>query len=230
MLQFSPKALLIRPNCVSKKLRLSAMLSSARYFHNSLNLNLQEYQINKTVRIPKSQMYDVIGDVEKYPEFVPYCTECIITDINNPINESVSPQSHLASKQDLSTSEGIDEFNAHKVGISKPKETKVLMKIKWNQYEDGFESHVLKTENEIHSWATNSDMFTELKCLWSVNEINTSNCNVGLRLIYNFQNPLYNYVSKGAGKFISKAMINAFLTRATKLHIDSQRKAQRNSQ
>ena len=175
-------------------------------------------------------MYDVIGDVEKYPEFVPYCTECIITDINNPIDESVSPQSHLASNQDLSTSEGIDEFNAHKVGISKPKETKVLMKIKWNQYEDGFESHVLKTENEIHSWATNSDMFTELKCLWSVNEINTSNCNVGLRLIYNFQNPLYNYVSKGAGKFISKAMINAFLTRATKLHIDSQRKAQRNSQ
>lgn len=147
----------------------------------------QEYTINRTVRLPKQRMYNTIGDVERYPEFVPYCTGCTVSE---PVKNADSQLS----------------------------ERKVFLKIKWNQYEDGFESMVAKTDDEIHSYAVNSDMFTELKCLWRVTELDDQKCNVEMKLVYHFQNPLYNLVSKGAGRLVSKAMITAFLNQAAKEH------------
>lgn len=143
----------------------------------------QEYVINRVVRVPKQRMYDTIGDVERYPEFVPYCTGC---DVH-------APEAGLGGRR-------------------------VYLKIKWKQFEDGFESIMSKSEDEIHSWAVNSEMFTELRCLWSVHALTETQCNVQLKLVYQFQNPLYNMVSQGAGRLVSRAMIAAFLGRAVKLH------------
>lgn len=33
----------------------------------------QDFKIKRMMRLPKQQMYEVVGDVSKYSEFVPYC-------------------------------------------------------------------------------------------------------------------------------------------------------------
>lgn len=39
----------------------------------------QDFRIKRVLRLPKSQMYSVVGDVAKYREFVPYCTDSRVT-------------------------------------------------------------------------------------------------------------------------------------------------------
>lgn len=38
----------------------------------------QEFCIQRVLRLPKRHMYEVVGDVEKYHEFVPYCLESTV--------------------------------------------------------------------------------------------------------------------------------------------------------
>lgn len=96
---------------------------------------------------------------------------------------------------------------------SNGKETSALLKVGWNQLEEQFESSVTYSDDQVVATAANNKMFEELQCEWTIREIQADQCMAALKLRFKFHNKLYDMVAQGAGKAVSKKMIDAFSKR-----------------
>lgn len=74
-----PYALSVRP-LISKCCTLSPTIPRRSFL--SLSDNLQKYKIKRVVKINPKVLYDVVADVHRYHEFIPYCQKSQITEVD----------------------------------------------------------------------------------------------------------------------------------------------------
>lgn len=100
---------------------------------------------------------------------------------------------------------------------SDDKHTTALLKVGWNNLEEQFESAVTYSDDQVIATAANNKMFEELQCEWTIREIQADQCMAALKLSFKFHNKLYDLVAQGAGKAVSKKMIDAFSKRGMEI-------------
>lgn len=59
---------------------------TARRSFLSLSGDLQKYKIKRMVKINPQVLYDVVADVHRYHEFIPYCQQSKITEVDGATN------------------------------------------------------------------------------------------------------------------------------------------------
>lgn len=127
-------------------------------------------------------MYEVVGDVEKYHEFVPYCLGSTITK--------------------------------HQSG---EKPAVAQLRIGWKNLDEKFESFVTYSDNTVLATASDNDMFKQLSSEWTIKDLNANQCSVALKLRFQFQNAIYDFMAQSAGGLVAKKMVEAFTKRASEL-------------
>lgn len=158
---------------------ISVNASFIRYLSTASS---QEFQIKRTLNIPKTVMYDTVGDVQRYQYFVPYClgSEVLKTENNVP--------------------------------------SWATLRIGWDRLDEKFDSKLEYTKDTVTAVAANNKIFKELYCKWTIIEVNATRCTAMLQLRFLFQNPLYNLLTQKFGQSIAKKMIEAFSTRSYELY------------
>ncbi|KAF5101816.1 hypothetical protein D0Z00_000678 [Geotrichum galactomycetum] len=78
----------------TRSVRPFANISACRVFYPvtarrsflSLSSDLQKYKIKRIVKIDPQVLYDVVADVHRYHEFIPYCQQSQITEVDAATN------------------------------------------------------------------------------------------------------------------------------------------------
>lgn len=155
-------------------------------FSSGSEPNLQTYQVTKRVNVTPEQMFNVVSNVSKYHEFVPFVEKSSITKKDPKSGLPVQGVLRVGWQQfDEEFTSKIDCVVNEKVAV---KSLTILL----------FNS--LNTE-----WS-----FKEIKS----SHIQEPSCEVQLNLKYSFKNPLYNAVSSMFSDQVTKIMIKAFEQRA----------------
>ena len=145
---------------------------------------LQEYQVKKVVNVSPSKMFEIVSDVSRYKEFVPF--------VEN---------SYISSKDAL----GLPTAAGLRVGWKQfDEEFQCKLRCQRDVLVIAESMSILVFDLLYTKW--------NLKEVKNVGT--TSSCEVTLDLKYSFKNPLYNTVSSLFSDQVSKIMINAFEERA----------------
>ncbi|CUM53896.1 unnamed protein product [Debaryomyces fabryi] len=180
---------LIRFGRVSSRLQAPCLSFLNRTFFTlpsfSSESSLQTYKVSKRVNVTPEQMFNVVSDVSKYHEFVPFVEKSLITK---------KDKSDLPLEGVLRVGwQQFDEEFTSKINcvLNEKVTVKSLTILLFNS---------LNTE-----WS-----FKEIKS----SHIREPSCEVELNLKYSFKNPLYNAVSSMFSDQVTKIMIKAFEQRA----------------
>lgn len=155
-------------------------------FSSGSEPNLQTYKVTKRVNVTPEQMFNVVSNVSKYHEFVPFVEKSSIT--------KKDPKSDLPVEGVLRVGwQQFDEEFTSKIHcvLNERVAVKSLTILLFNS---------LNTE-----WN-----FKEMKS----SHIKEPSCEVELNLKYSFKNPLYNAISSMFSDQVTKIMIKAFEQRA----------------
>lgn len=153
---------------------------------STLNSEPQSHKVSERINVSPEQIYNVVADVAKYHEFVPFCEESFINS-RDENNEPTEAGLRVGWKQ-------FDEKFTCKLQCT-PSE-KIIA-----------ESITILLFHNLHcQW-----VFKPVK---NLGVINPSGCQIDLTLKYNFKNPLYNTVSSMFADQVSKIMLKAFRQRA----------------
>lgn len=145
---------------------------------------LQKYQVKKVVNVPPSKMFEIVSDVSKYKEFVPFVED-----------------SYISNKDAL----GLPTAAGLRVGWKQfDEEFQCKLRCQRDVLVIAESMSILLFELLYTKWN-----LREVK-----NVGTSSSCEVTLALKYSFKNPLYNTVSSLFSDQVSKIMINAFEERA----------------
>jgi coenzyme Q-binding protein COQ10 len=116
-------------------------------------------------------VFDVVRDVGRYGEFVPFCVGCRVL----PDDENVSPNPNNCFDS--------TEFRAEMTGG--------FMKLT-----DSYVSLVKATPYSlIEAEAIDSDLFRHLKTVWKFEEISESECMVEFDVEFEFKSHIYAYIA-----------------------------------
>mmetsp|Transcript_6618 Transcript_6618/g.8340 ORF Transcript_6618/g.8340 Transcript_6618/m.8340 type:complete len:210 (+) Transcript_6618:7797-8426(+) len=154
-------------------------------FSSGPESGVQTYKVSKRVNVTPEQMFNVVSDVSKYHEFVPFVEKSLITK-KDKLELPLEGVLRVGWQQ-------FDEEFTSKINCV-PNE-KVTVK-----------SLTILLFNSLHTeWS-----FKEIKS----SHIREPSCEVELNLKYSFKNPLYNAVSSMFSDQVTKIMIKAFEQRA----------------
>lgn len=151
------------------------------------------FRVTKKINVPPSLLFDVVSDVSKYTEFVPFVTQAFVNEYDGATKLPSEAGLRIGWQQ-------FDEKFTCKLSCSQDKQV-IAESIT-----------MLLFENLYNEWN-----FKEVKNRFT-NELST---HVELLLKYKFKNPLYNTVSSLFQKQVSDIMIKAFEERAMELKVKS---------
>lgn len=184
--------------CYQKIRQLSLMLSIKRTSGRRLFFNLarnvddfQTYRITKRVNVPPNMLFEVVSDVNKYKDFIPFVTESFVSKYD--------PTSKLPSEAGFRVGwKEYDELFTCKVDCTQ--DQRVFSK----------SLTTLVFEDLQNEWT-----FRPIKNNFT-NEVSTE---ASLSLKYRFKNPIYNTVASLFQSRVSEIMIEAFQKRAMEMKI-----------
>ncbi|CUM65309.1 uncharacterized protein PRCAT00002944001 [Priceomyces carsonii] len=155
-------------------------------FHNNAP-NLQSKKISKRVNASPKEMFDIVSDVSRYHEFVPFVEKSIIHSRDPKTKQPTVAELRIGWKE-------YDESFTCKLNCIPNK--KVVA-----------ESLTLALFEQLQTvWE-----FSEVKTLSGVA------CNVDLALNFSFKNPIYTAISSLFSDQVSQIMIKAFENRVKEL-------------
>lgn len=153
---------------------------------NSGPTGLQAYKVSKRVNVTPELMFNIVSDVSKYHEFVPFVEKSYITKVDQESNLPTEAVLRVGWQQ-------FDEEFTSKINCIQNKKVNV-------------ESLTILLFDSLNTeWC-----FKEVKS----SHIKEPSCEVQLHLNYSFKNPLYNAVSSMFSDQVTKIMIKAFEQRA----------------
>lgn len=172
----------MRSNYVQRRSYLSFGLSSEPQQH---------YRVTRRINVPPQIIFQVVSDVSKYSQFVPFVTHSFI---NEYLNDTLLP---TGAGLRVGWKQYDEKFNCK---ISCVQDRQVIAE----------SVTVLLFDILYNEWN-----FKEIKNRFT-NELDTQ---VELKLKYKFTNPVYNAVSSLFQKQVSDTMITAFEERAMQIKI-----------
>lgn len=152
----------------------------------SLSNQPQSHRVSERINVSPQQIYNVVADVAKYHEFVPFCEESFINS-RDECDQPTEAGLRVGWKQ-------FDEQFTCKLQCT-PNKLIIAESIT-----------ILLFHNLNCHWE-----FKEVK---NLGVINPMGCQIDLTLKYDFKNPLYNAVSSMFADQVSKIMLKAFQQRA----------------
>lgn len=156
---------------------------------DAFNESIQEYQVKKTVNVPPAKMFEIVSDVSKYKEFVPFVEKSYITKHDD---------------------EGMPSIAGLRVGWNQfDEQFECTLRCQKDRLVIAESANILIFDTLYTKWN-----FREVQ-----NAGSSPSCEVTLELKYHFKNPLYNTVSSLFSDQVSKIMIEAFEKRAMKSKI-----------
>lgn len=155
--------------------------------------SLQTHRVAKKINVPPRLIFDVVSDLSKYNDFVPFVTQAFITKSDENTKLPTEGGFRVGWKQ-------FDELFNCKLTCSPDKQV-VAESISKQLFESLYSE-----------WN-----FQEVKSRFS-KELST---HVELLLTYKFKNPLYNAASSMFQNQVSDIMINAFEKRALEMKVRS---------
>ncbi|SNX87480.1 uncharacterized protein MEPE_06190 [Melanopsichium pennsylvanicum] len=162
------------------------------------------YETSKILSHPSHTLYQVVADVDSYKQFVPYCQD---SHVLGPADKA-SPSEPPAVLADLTVGfGGFSETYTSKVSMFKA------------QQEDGEGNNCTKSSSVVAEAVQPNPVFSYLSTKWSFHPIERGRRTlVEFSLTYAFRNPLYGTVAGNVFEKMSSQMIDAFESRANKLH------------
>lgn len=180
-------------------LRSPHLLSSRRTFFHLASTSQQTYKVSKKINVPPSLLFEIVSDVSRYEEFVPFVTKSFI---NKYLQEKLPTEAGIR----VGWKQYDEEFTCN---ISCIKDKQVISE----------SITILLFDNLRNEWN-----FKEVKNRFT-QELSTF---MELKLQYKFKNPVYNAVSSMFQSQVSELMINAFEERAMQLKIQQKMKDRAN--
>lgn len=168
-------------------------LASLRSFFNlalPFETAPQTYTVTRRVNASPREMFAIVSDVSRYSEFVPFVEESFVTSRNEDSG--------------LPTEGGI--------------------RVGWKHFDEKFSCklHCIQDKTVVAE-ALTGPLFSSLHTEWNFKEVqafgvkSSANCEVELKLRFNFHNPIYNTMSSMFSDQVTSIMIKAFQQRAMQL-------------
>ncbi|SSD60573.1 related to Coenzyme Q-binding protein COQ10, mitochondrial [Saccharomycodes ludwigii] len=160
----------------------------------------QKYILNKTVIAPVNIMYDVVSEVSKYQEFIPYCVESFVNKRDPKTNKPIEAGLRVGFRQ-------YDEKFVCKVicncNINSNDKTVIDNNIKNDEVK------TVVAESLTHG------LFDVLYTKWTIkpHPTRTNASEVELLLKFKFHSRLYNSVSSIFAKSVTELVMNSFSKR-----------------
>lgn len=149
----------------------------------------ESYSEEVKLPFPQRHLFDVIADVAKYEQFVPYCLESRIVD------RPTDGESNKDTKQ----------FHAE-------------LTVGFGSIQERYTSKVtLVDAHKVVAEAVPTPLFQHLRTSWTLEPVTQNETRVKLAIEYAFSNPLYAVMAKKAMHKMSSQMIGAFRRRAEEL-------------
>lgn len=171
------------------------LLCNIRTFFNLASASQQTFKVSKKINVPPSLLFDIVSDVSRYNEFVPFVTKSFI-------NKYLDTKLPLEAGIRVGWKHYDEEFTCN---LTCKKDLQVISE----------SITILLFDNLRNEWN-----FKEVKNRFT-NELAT---HMELKLQYRFKNPIYNTVSSMFQNQVSELMIKAFEERALQLKIQQKMK------
>lgn len=149
----------------------------------------QTYKVTRRVNASPREMFSIVSDVSRYAEFVPFVEESFVNSRDG---------------------DGLPAEGGIRVG--------------WKQFDEKFACKLQCIQDKsVVAEALTGPLFSSLHTEWNFKEVqafgvtSTANCDVELKLRFDFNNPIYNTMSSMFSDQVTGIMIKAFQQRAMEL-------------